>query len=107
MGRIRLGEWTLLAGCLVLAAIATVLVLDMVLDGGRAKVEAKLNGSLAGSAKDSGRDAVETVGSAGASEDAIDERVSDVQEKVRSAPDAAGADRAGRDGLCAITPDLC
>jgi len=62
--------------------------------------KAKLGTEQAGAALESGRDAVNTVGSAQRREEATDDKVKGTQNEVDQATSGAGADRAGRDGLC-------
>jgi hypothetical protein len=71
------------------------------------KAEARLGKNQTGAAIESGGDAVNTVGAAGARETSIDGKVNDAQAKINAAPDASAADAAGRDGLCAVSDDLC
>lgn len=62
--------------------------------------KAKLGTEQAGAAMESGRDAVNTVGAAQRRDDTTDKKVEGTRNEVDSATDGAGADRAGRDGLC-------
>lgn len=62
--------------------------------------KAKLGTEQAGAAMESGRDAVNTVGAAQRRDNATDKKVEGTQNEVDNATDGAGADRAGRDGLC-------
>ncbi|WP_066526734.1 hypothetical protein [Erythrobacter sp. CCH5-A1] len=70
--------------------------------------KAKLGTEQAGAALESGKDAVNTVGDAQRRDEATDKKVEGTQNDVNRATDGAGADRAGRDGLClnfGICPD--
>lgn len=70
--------------------------------------KAKLGTEQAGAALESGKDAVNTVGDAQRRDEATDNKVEGTQNDVNRATDGAGADRAGRDGLCVnfgICPD--
>lgn len=71
------------------------------------KAEAKLGKNQTGAAIESGSDAVNTVGARGKAETDLDRKVNDANDKVGRATDAAGADAAGRDGLCSVSRDLC
>ena len=62
--------------------------------------KAKLGTEQAGAAIESGRDAVNTVGAAQRRDSETDSKVGGTQNEVNRASDGAGADRAGRDGLC-------
>ncbi|WP_310530732.1 hypothetical protein [Novosphingobium sp.] len=96
----------ILAG--IALAIAALFWITGALTGGkRAKVEAELNGNRADAAASSGADAVNTVGDRHAAETDIDRKVQDAQGNIISATDAAGADRAGRDGLCSVAAHFC
>lgn len=67
---------------------------------GTKEVEARLGTEQAGAAMQSGQDAVGTVGRNQAKESATDARVQEIEDEVDAANDAAGADAAGRNGLC-------
>ena len=67
---------------------------------GDANVRADLGNEQAGAAIESGSDAVETVGGNEGAADETRDKVTGVQEDVDQASDAAGADAAGRNGLC-------
>ena len=86
----------------VLVAIAAIWVLTFVYDlvVGSKDVEAKLGTNQAGAAIESGTDAVETVGNQQGNEAQIEDDVEDIQDAVDEANDSAGADAAGRNGLC-------
>lgn len=62
--------------------------------------KAKLGTEQAGAAMESGGDAVNTVGDAQRRDHATDDKVEGTRNEVDNATDGAGADRAGRDGLC-------
>lgn len=96
--------WLLVAAAVLIAAFS----ISGALSGDReAEVEARLNRNQGEAAVRSGADAVGTLGRAGAREDAIDQEVSNAQNRVRNAPDAGSADAAARDGLCRLSPDYC
>lgn len=77
---------------------AGVFIQDLLI--GSAKVEARLGTEQADAAIQSGQDAVDTLGENQARSDATDDKVKGIQDDVENADDAAGADAAGRDGLC-------
>ena len=92
---------------LILFAAVLIWWTDALTRGKRAEAEARVTGNRAEAAAASASDAVNRVG-AQASEEADSEgKVKDAQRNVDRAPDAAGADAAGRSGLCAISPALC
>jgi hypothetical protein len=97
----------------ILAAIAAGVVLvvlalwitDALSDGSRAKAEARLNRNQAEAAVESGRDAVETLGTQAASEEAIDAITGENADAIHSAPGAdapvaPGVRNAGLRSLC-------
>lgn len=86
----------------VLAVIAAIWALAFVygLLFGSKDVEGKLGTNQAGAAIESGTDAVETVGNQQGNESQIKGDVEETQNAVDEANDSAGADAAGRDGLC-------
>jgi len=86
------------AVALILALLAITFLWDLFT--GTAKIEAKLGTEQADAAIESGQDAVNTVGENQSEERQIDESVEETQEAVDDAADAAGADAAGRNGLC-------
>ena len=92
---------------LALVVGAVLWLTGMLTSGRSAKVEANLNANRAGAAMGSASDAVNTLGARSASDAATEERVKHAQDDVRSATDAAGADAAGRRGLCDLSADYC
>lgn len=76
--------------------------------GGRADaVLARLETGLVGAGVRNASDAVATVQARANSEKAMEGRVIDAQSAIMAASDMAGADAAGRDGLCAISAGFC
>jgi hypothetical protein len=71
------------------------------------KAEARLGKNTTEAAVQSGRDVVETVSGVADRERNLDKGTEDAARKIDEAPDAAGADAAGRERLCQISPDLC
>ena len=71
------------------------------------KAQATLDSNVAGATRASGADAVNTVEHDITNEHNITNEVNDAQAAVSAAPDMAGADAAGHDGLCRISADLC
>jgi hypothetical protein len=71
------------------------------------QAEARLDGNVAQAAQQSGAEAVNTVQTNTIRETTIERTVDHAQAAVAAAPDAAAADAAGRDGLCAISTNLC
>lgn len=89
----------------VVLIILAVWITDALSDGRRAKVEAKLNRNQAEAAVNSGRDAVETLGTQAASEEAIDAITGENADAIHSAPGAdapvaPGVRNAGLRSLC-------
>jgi hypothetical protein len=72
-----------------------------------AKAQAKLDTNLAGAAQSSASDAVNTVTRTITNERNITNEVNHEISAVQAASDGAGADAAGRDGLCHLAADLC
>ena len=89
----------------VMLIILALWITDAVSDGRRARVEAKLNRNQAEAAVDSGRDAIKTLGTQAASEDAIDAITGENADAIHSAPGAdapvaPGLRNAGLRSLC-------
>lgn len=93
----------------LLVALAAVLALWWLYSAITAnpKAEARLGRNQAEAALESGTDAVNTVGQAGDRESNLDKGTEDAGRKIDAAPDAAGADAAGSERLCQLSPDLC
>jgi hypothetical protein len=72
-----------------------------------ARAEAKVTANVASATNASARDAVTTVQSNIYNERNITNEVTHAQSAILAAPDGAGADAAGRAGLCAVAHDLC
>ena len=92
--------WKAITAALVAIAAIWAFILIRDLFVGSADVEAKLGANQADAAIGSGKDAVETVGNQQGNEAQIEDDVEDIQNAVDQANDSAGADAAGRDGLC-------
>lgn len=92
--------WKAITAVLVVIAAIWAFMFIRDLFVGSKGVEAKLGTNQAGAAIESGTDAVETVGNQQGNEAQIEDDVGDIQDAVDEANDSAGADAAGRDGLC-------
>ncbi|WP_068090876.1 hypothetical protein [Novosphingobium rosa] len=78
------------------------------LTGGKAaQVKGKLDSAVAGAAVSNAADAVTVVQERAASETNLNIKVTNAQSAVRAASDGAGADAAGRAGLCSISASFC
>lgn len=97
-GLSRLGQAIVALVVLALAIWAFFFVRSLFV--GDLATKAKLGTELTGAALESGKDAVSTVGDAQRRDEATDKKVEGTQNDVNRATDGAGADRAGRDGLC-------
>lgn len=87
----------------VVAAIVAAIALYLTVRAwfvGDIEVERDLAENQGGAAIESGQDAVNTIGENSAEERETQDAVEEVQNDVDQASDAAGADAAGRNGLC-------
>jgi hypothetical protein len=92
----------------VVAALAAILFVVNTLTGGkRAQVEDKLDAGMAAAAQSNAADAVTVVQERATSEHTIERTVIHAQAAVQAATDTSGADAAGRNGLCQISPGFC
>jgi hypothetical protein len=92
----------------VVAVLSAVLfVINTLVGGKRAQVEDKLDGGMAAAAQSNAADAVTVVQERATSEHTIERTVIHAQAVVQAATDTAGADAAGRNGLCQISPGFC
>jgi len=96
---------------ILLAVLALWFVGHMLLSEWRAaqiaKAEATLTAQVSSATNASGADAVTTVEHNITNERNITNEVEHVQAAINAAPDAAGADAAGRAGLCGINSSFC
>jgi hypothetical protein len=92
----------------VVAALSAILfAINTLVGGKRAQVEDKLDGGMAVAAQSNAADAVTVVQERATSEHTIERTVIHAQAVVQAATDTAGADAAGRNGLCQISPGFC
>lgn len=98
----------LITAVVVVAAFSAILFIVNTLVGGkRAQVEDKLDAGMAAAAQSNAADAVTVVQERATSEHTIERTVIHAQAAVQAATDTSGADAAGRNGLCQISPGFC
>jgi hypothetical protein len=98
----------ILIGVVALSLIAAAGTVWTMLSGVKTRqTETRLDGTMAGAAAANAVDAVSMVQQRAASENAIERTVTHAQSAIQAASDTAGADVAGRDGLCAVSAGFC
>ncbi|MDE1915111.1 MAG: hypothetical protein KGJ57_06765 [Sphingomonadales bacterium] len=96
----------LVAGAVVLG-LAAMVVWMRVMAGGVGAVSVRLDAGMAAAGARNASDAVAAVQLRTNSEKAMEGSVSDARSAITAARNVAGADAAGRDGLCAISSGFC
>jgi hypothetical protein len=102
-----LWRWALLAGAGVLLGLCALGLWGAVRGGRASAVLVRLDGAMAGAAGQNTVDAIAVVQARALSEQTMERTVSHAQSAINAASDAAGADAAGRDGLCAVAAGFC
>ena len=102
-----IARWMLILACALTLALVVRCGWAMLAGGRAGQVQGRLGDAMAGAAMGNGADAVSVVQARAVSEDSIERTVTHAQSAINAASDAAGADAAGRDGLCALAASFC